>query len=371
MSKKFIISATFAFLLIALALIVGKLWGGGEKTGKENLSPTKQEMGNDLVWFQIPELNIRFQVEKEIADAIWYRRANNDGKGPEGYELYVKENPNPDAASDRNSGDDFASIVQYKQYEGASFTNWIADCSEDTCCPEDLENKGERHLLLKEDNRVICYFETKTKDINEHLGIARNYSFITKKLFDGYFKTVPIEVVQSTLLEQQQESLLPKGIGDISHWKTYQNEEYRFSIKIPGEWKVDAVNYAQAERYFLINPPIDSDNPRPSFDVVVYKPEKTESPREWYEGYFGRLDNYGTVSNDVSINGMKALFVEESIFNGDGDIVYTDISYTFPHNNRMFRLYFRPISSKYSGGQSSNEEYIPIFNQVAHSFTFN
>lgn len=193
MSKKFIISATFAFLLIALALIVGKFWGGGEKTGKENSYPTKQEMGNDLVWFQIPELNIQFQVEKEIADAVGFVAS-----GEKSWRLYAKSYPKTVASHEEFTTDTFAYVVENKGYRDNTELEWVVSCEGDSCCPGEDDEVGKffGKLLIKTDEHLVCYFDSNSsKRYNETSGVMEKFDNITKKLFDGYLKTVPVEPI--------------------------------------------------------------------------------------------------------------------------------------------------------------------------------
>ncbi|GEM_PF-6339163 len=113
----------------------------------EEIEKLKKE--KDLVWYEIPELGIKFLVTRDIAKIIGYRDFYvMDTKGP-GKELFIKRN-------DVNDKIAFAKIIEYLNYSKNKNLKWMINCVGSTCCPVD-QNIGK--LLLKTKSKIVCYLD--------------------------------------------------------------------------------------------------------------------------------------------------------------------------------------------------------------------
>ncbi len=128
---------------------------GQEESQEQNikhLSPEeieKLKKEKDLVWYEIPELGIKFLVTRDIAKIIGYRDFYvMDTKGP-GKELFIKRN-------DVNDKIAFAKIIEYLNYSKNNNLKWMINCVGNTCCPVD-KNIGK--LLLKTKSKIVCYLD--------------------------------------------------------------------------------------------------------------------------------------------------------------------------------------------------------------------
>ena len=195
MNKKLLITIG---IILGLAIVVGGFWyvqryvqddsqevanseqkkveiSGNENNQKNQISTkqlTKEEIEKlkkekDLVWYEIPELGIKFLVEKEIANKIGYRDFYiMETKAP-GKELFIKNNNNQTV---------FAKIIEYINYSDDKNLEWMVDCVGDACCPADPKI---RKLLLKTKDRIVCYLTEKNN----------------KDFLKDYLKNVQVELI--------------------------------------------------------------------------------------------------------------------------------------------------------------------------------
>ncbi len=124
---------------------------------------------DSFVWYEIPELNIKFYVTKEIADHLRYDQEFVENKPINGYKLYSK------SLDTNNQSKYFSLIIEYQNHKNSEHYNQIMRSCE--------------NVLLETKQRLICYNDKTNKKNNIH-------DSITKKLFDGYLKTVPVEEIK-------------------------------------------------------------------------------------------------------------------------------------------------------------------------------
>ena len=172
-----------------------------QKTGQtspENLSKTENQTAEDLVWYEVPEMNIKFKVDKKISEVIGYREQYIEEGKTGGYELYTKNYPKYPQISkqqESNKQDSFSSIIAYNDYANDPNMKWVTSCEGDSCCPAD---PAIRKLLIKTNKTIVCYYVNSfSKEYNKTEGIYNGFDAPTKKLFDGYLTTVTVEEIEA------------------------------------------------------------------------------------------------------------------------------------------------------------------------------
>lgn len=193
-SKKVILVATITTLfMVSLAgvLVVGGKWA--QRSIKEE-EATKQDTGNkqsqqvpedQVVWYEIPELNIKFRVEKDIAENIGYRDdyAENEKFG---YQLYAKRYPKYPEINQRQVRENYNSFSAILSYDLKD--EYLSKC------PADPKSS---HMLLRTKDRIVCYIDDSfSQEVNKREGIYQKFDEPTKKLFDGYLKNVPVKEIK-------------------------------------------------------------------------------------------------------------------------------------------------------------------------------
>ena len=155
----------------------------------EEIEKLKKE--KDLVWYEIPELNIKFLVKKEIANKIGYRDFYVESFKVNGKKLYIVDYYKKHYYDTGGNLDSFAELLAYKLDDSGRYlkngphntTKW------QEICPN--------NILFKNKQEIICYNDDSfTIEMNKRNGNYEIFDSITKKLFDGYLKTVPIQPIK-------------------------------------------------------------------------------------------------------------------------------------------------------------------------------
>lgn len=188
-------------VILAISLLLGGFFWLQNREINSNAVPIKMEAVNNpevsekiqideeypsdenLVWYNIPELNIKFKVSKEIADNIGYED-NYVERGKSGYRLYAKNYPKyPEITQSQVDANlnSFAFIIAY-DFNGAE----PVDCS-----------GGPQINLLKTDKRVVCYIDASfAREFNNKNGIDKKFDSATTELFKGYLKNILVEEIK-------------------------------------------------------------------------------------------------------------------------------------------------------------------------------
>lgn len=144
----------------------------------------------DLVWYEIPELNIKFEVYENIINLVDCRSFYVENTKANGCELFIVDFYDQ-YNDDSKNADSFASLMVYELDVNGSLVNgprentsWNVICSKD-------------NVILKTKDRLICYVpDTFSHELNVKNGNYDRFNPSVKEIFDGYFVNVLAEEMQ-------------------------------------------------------------------------------------------------------------------------------------------------------------------------------
>ena len=171
---------------------------GKNKTEIENIKTSPQlspeeieklKKEKDLVWYEIPELNIKFLVEKDIADVLRYRDFYIQDNKADGKELYIKD-----------------LYVQNNVKNPVVFADLIIDRAvKDTktgayhfLSEYCLGNKNIKILTTKKNSYRVCYLR-KIDDGIDNLSYGQNNSLrnAAEKILQGYLEKTFVTLINN------------------------------------------------------------------------------------------------------------------------------------------------------------------------------
>lgn len=201
-------------------------------------------------------------------------------------------------------------------------------------------------------------------------------------------KESKIEPVSNQNESLQQGSVNNQGSQqgiDTSDWKTYINNDYKFSFKYPNSWKVDSITPSDmGGKWFSVAPEKNSNNDGLKFEFAVFnfgKPFKSENtPDSWYKNNIENPDiisGYKGETRNLEINGNPAYYVEEIKDSFNNGISYTNKIYVISHNDIVIHIRFEERIIYYKDTEGKNikkdlnySNYLSNFNSFVNSIEF-
>ena len=164
-----------------------------DKNNKKNIKQlTPQEIEKlkkekDLVWYEIPELNIKFLVTKDIANVLRYRDFYVQDSKVDGKELYIKD---LHAREDNKIPLAFADLIvdrTVKDVDTGEYHFLSKYC---------LGNKNIKILVTKKGSYRVCYLR-EIDDNSKTLLYSQNNDLqdIAKKLLQGYLEEAFVTLI--------------------------------------------------------------------------------------------------------------------------------------------------------------------------------
>ncbi len=165
-----------------------------DKTEIENIKTTPQlspkeieklKQEKDLVWYEIPELGIKFLVKKQMVDLIGYRDYYVEASKVHGKELYVVDFAKQ-YYNGTNNLDVFGKILKYKLATDGVYLENNTVKLKDIC----------KYILLKNKRLAFCYVPDIAVEWNKKNGNYNEFNSQIKALFDGYLMYTYVDFIQ-------------------------------------------------------------------------------------------------------------------------------------------------------------------------------
>jgi len=147
---------------------------------------------------------------------------------------------------------------------------------------------------------------------------------------------------------------------DISTWKTYQNDIYKFEVKYPSDWQL--ISGVTSSPYIVGFSKNDDDQPK----VIVPRIQDEWDPAS-YEIRIKIYDNSNVLQNpysdmkDVKIAGTEGSQWEEASAPSSGSATITEVGY----NNKFYNISYLANANK-----DTHKKFINVYEKILTTFKF-
>ncbi len=145
-------------LSLAVVVAVFGLVGCGEKIIEKEVKsegvkiPTSETLENELVWYEVPELGIRFKVKSGSMEDLKYVAENLDGRGIERLAVYFYSNSAKNFVEKRSETKD-NNLTAYSQFGISKISNEMQEKYEKEY---GVALCSEKNVLLRVGNDTFC-----------------------------------------------------------------------------------------------------------------------------------------------------------------------------------------------------------------------
>lgn len=193
--------------------------------------------------------------------------------------------------------------------------------------------------------------------------IGSGFWIVTNKESDDK-EILQKEIAVSNDANQNQKEVNTEGV-DISNWKTYQDEKYKFEIKYNPDWEIREARRGPAIGGEYLE--IVVDKSRSDIGMGINRFKTDNDAKKWI-----KEEGIGGITKDREfyINDYPAYYMEE-----DNDKVHLVKNYLIQNNGQLAWFSFQEKYRKFNPDMKKYEEtsfsqYLSSFNAMVNSIKF-